>query len=95
MKPTLTDFLKRDDDGVDVEIRNPFDRLPLGLMDSDQLVLVGEEVGDEMAAVVGVQLVVDGPQQGVAEPEDVVALVQLQNKDCVDCVHGLGKKNED
>jgi hypothetical protein len=69
--------LKSNHDCVDVKIRQPFDRLEFGFMNPDQLVFIGKQVSHEVAPLVRIQLVVDGAQQGVTEPEDVVAGVKL------------------
>ena len=42
-------------------------------MNPDQLVFIWKQVCHEVAPLVRIQLVVDGAQQGVTEPEDVVA----------------------
>jgi hypothetical protein len=65
--------LKSNHDSVDVKIRQPFDRLEFGFMNPDQFVFIGKQVSHEVAAFVRVQLVVDGAQQSIAEPKDVVA----------------------
>lgn len=69
--------MKSNHDSVDVKIRQPFDRLEFGFMNPDQLVFIGKQVSHEVAPLVRIQLVVDGAQQGVTEPEDVVAGVKL------------------